>query len=272
MRERADGHDELRLLRELEDDNERRDAAMQERAWRRIEARLGQGGPTGGGAVGNAGRSFTRVKAAVAVVAILGAASVARSMIETPPPHEASPSRVPLLVQQAASELPETAPSEVVASPRVTTASSGQGAAAGEARFSGESSGTASINVVALPAARATTLDTPKKEVVARPVAKSRPADSDALDADLAAERAAIEAIRENLRKADSSAALTAIEAHRVRFARGRLVDERESLRVQALALAGRDDQAREAGARFRARYPGSLFLPVVDEVVRSLP
>jgi hypothetical protein len=54
--------------------------------------------------------------------------------------------------------------------------------------------------------------------------------------------------------------------------ARGRLAEEREALRIRALAAAGRSHDARARAAAFRARFPRSLFLPVVDQVLGSIP
>ena len=56
------------------------------------------------------------------------------------------------------------------------------------------------------------------------------------------------------------------------RFPDGRLVEEREALRVQALAQLGRAAEAHEVAARFRRQYPRSMLLPVVDAALQSLP
>jgi hypothetical protein len=50
------------------------------------------------------------------------------------------------------------------------------------------------------------------------------------------------------------------------------LTEEREALAVKALLLAGRDDEARQRAARFRERYPQSLFLPALEAKLRALP
>lgn len=62
-------------------------------------------------------------------------------------------------------------------------------------------------------------------------------------------------------------AALDALEKHRLSYPEARLAEEREALTVQALAQLGRSDEARTAAARFRARFPRSIFLPAVDAV-----
>lgn len=56
--------------------------------------------------------------------------------------------------------------------------------------------------------------------------------------------------------------ALELVDEHGRRFPAGRLVEEREALRVRALAGAGRADEARRAAAAFAQRFPRSVFLP----------
>ena len=65
--------------------------------------------------------------------------------------------------------------------------------------------------------------------------------------------------------RGDSAAALDSLDKHVQRFPAGLRTEEREALYVQALARAGRHDEARARGARFEKRFPGSLFLPVVE-------
>jgi pimeloyl-ACP methyl ester carboxylesterase len=66
--------------------------------------------------------------------------------------------------------------------------------------------------------------------------------------------------------------ALAALERHARRFVRGRLAEERESLRVPTLVMLGRSDEARRAAARFHARFPSSLCAPVVERPVEAIP
>jgi hypothetical protein len=93
----------------------------------------------------------------------------------------------------------------------------------------------------------------------------------DERDRDLAAERALIEQARTALARGRGDVALAALDRHARAYPRGALEEERESLRVEALAGDGRSDQARAAGARFHRRFPRSIFAPVVDEALRSL-
>jgi hypothetical protein len=66
------------------------------------------------------------------------------------------------------------------------------------------------------------------------------------------------------------SSALTSLTEHETRFPSGRLTEERELLFVQA--LAGKRDMAaaRARGSAFAARFPGSIFLPVVRALTAS--
>jgi hypothetical protein len=58
------------------------------------------------------------------------------------------------------------------------------------------------------------------------------------------------------------SYALTLVAQHGRRFPNGRLAEEREALRVRALANAGRTEEADRAARAFAARFPRSVFLP----------
>jgi outer membrane protein assembly factor BamD (BamD/ComL family) len=84
----------------------------------------------------------------------------------------------------------------------------------------------------------------------------------------LAEEQRVIETIHTALGRGDPAAALAAADDHARRFASGAYAEEREALAVQALARAGRTNEARARGERFRARYPRSLFLPNVETAI----
>ena len=68
----------------------------------------------------------------------------------------------------------------------------------------------------------------------------------------------------------DFAAALPPIAEHEQRFKHGRLTEEREALRVSALAGLGRIQEARHAATGFRARFPHSVLLPAVDQISRD--
>jgi hypothetical protein len=62
------------------------------------------------------------------------------------------------------------------------------------------------------------------------------------------------------LGRRDVGTALTLIAEHAGRFPHGRLAEEREALRVRALAASGRVDEARRAGIAFADRFPRSVL------------
>jgi hypothetical protein len=70
----------------------------------------------------------------------------------------------------------------------------------------------------------------------------------------------------------DFSAALGPIGEHARRFRRGRLVEEREALRVRALSGLGRTEEARRAADAFEKRFPRSVLLPAVLRMPSSGP
>ena len=72
--------------------------------------------------------------------------------------------------------------------------------------------------------------------------------------------------------RGDFAAALPPIAEHAHRFKNGRLVEEREALRVKALGGLGRTDEARHAAGAFRVRFPRSVLLPAVSQMPASGP
>ena len=70
----------------------------------------------------------------------------------------------------------------------------------------------------------------------------------------------------------DFAAALPPLLEHARRFKDGSLAEEREALRVKALAGLGRIDEARRAAAAFGARFPRSVLLPAVHQMVARKP
>jgi TolA-binding protein len=88
----------------------------------------------------------------------------------------------------------------------------------------------------------------------------------------LAAERSLLEIARVALVRGQAAGALAALERHAGQFPSGALAEEREGLLVQALVAARQYDRARERAARFNQRYPRSLFAPVVEQALASIP
>ncbi|AKU93865.1 hypothetical protein AKJ09_00529 [Labilithrix luteola] len=84
----------------------------------------------------------------------------------------------------------------------------------------------------------------------------------------LSEEYALVESARAKLAAKDYAGAGKALREHAARFPTGQLVQESESLRIQALVETGRIDEAREHAHRFRARFPSGLLLPSVARAV----
>ena len=91
-------------------------------------------------------------------------------------------------------------------------------------------------------------------------------------DGELTAERAQLETARTALARGEASAALGVLRADATARPHGRLAEERDGMTVQALALAGRTDEARTRAAAFSRKYPRSLLLPMVHGAVANVP
>ena len=91
-------------------------------------------------------------------------------------------------------------------------------------------------------------------------------------DKRLEAERKLVEMARTSLARGQTAGALAALRRHHRSFPKGELAEERDSLWVFALVASGEHAQAREHAARFRRQHPHSLFAPVVDQSIQSIP
>lgn len=83
-------------------------------------------------------------------------------------------------------------------------------------------------------------------------------------------ERRLLEPARTALARGLTPQALELLEKHEQQFANGVLAEERDALWVQALSVAGQPEAARARARRFRAAYPDSLFMPVVERALMS--
>jgi hypothetical protein len=72
-------------------------------------------------------------------------------------------------------------------------------------------------------------------------------------------------------RRGDYSAALASTREHQRRFSDGRLVEEREALRIRALMGLGRAREAGAIAALFRRKFPRSVLLESIDRMMASL-
>jgi hypothetical protein len=88
----------------------------------------------------------------------------------------------------------------------------------------------------------------------------------------LAAESAVLDVARTALAEGDGERALDAVGRHEATFVHGLLTEEREALGIRALLALGRTKEAESRFARFRARYPESLFLPAVESAMKKAP
>jgi hypothetical protein len=72
-------------------------------------------------------------------------------------------------------------------------------------------------------------------------------------------ERSLLEAAQAALGRGDAAEALTLVGQHAREFPKSDLGEEREALRIRALARAGRCDEVKSARASFVTRFPASL-------------
>ena len=81
----------------------------------------------------------------------------------------------------------------------------------------------------------------------------------------LLAEQTLLRGARRDIAKRDFAGALISVRHHEISHPKGRLTEERELLRIQALVLAGRLGEAERAADRFRRRFPQSLMLQALE-------
>ena len=121
------------------------------------------------------------------------------------------------------------------------------------------------------------TAEAPSAVVVAEPTGEPArkplptPSTSSATDT-LGVERAIIDDARAKLASGDADAALRRLDEHARRFPKARLEEEREALAIQALANAGRPEDARVRARTFRERWPKSVYAAAVDVTMKSIP
>jgi hypothetical protein len=110
-------------------------------------------------------------------------------------------------------------------------------------------------------------LPQPSAVSAARPPASSKTGPSQ-----LSAERVILDEARAALVREDAPRALRDLDRHRRMFPNALLGDERDALQVQALVKSERYDEARSLAAAFRRRAPDSLFIPMVEAAIASIP
>lgn len=99
------------------------------------------------------------------------------------------------------------------------------------------------------------------------PIPASQPSAADAFRAEL---RLLVEA-RDAVSRGDFSDALSRIVEHARRFKKSQLAEEREVLRIKSLVGLGRTQKALSAGSMFRARFPRSVLLPEMEQILAAV-
>ena len=123
-----------------------------------------------------------------------------------------------------------------------------------------------SASAVSIPVATtAQPASTAKPAAVLRPSPRATPAASPTESAD---ERLLIERARAALGRGDLDGASTALDLHAGAYPTGALSEDRDALRVLRHYLAG-SAAASSEDAAFRARYPTSVYRPVLDRAAQ---
>lgn len=104
----------------------------------------------------------------------------------------------------------------------------------------------------------------------APPVRAGTPVQSE--DGALRIELRLLEQARAAVAREDFVLAIQLLTEHSRRFRDGRLAEEREALRISALAGLGRRKDARRAAVEFEAKFPRSPLLSTVSQVIDSAP
>jgi hypothetical protein len=102
------------------------------------------------------------------------------------------------------------------------------------------------------------------------PPAISSPTDRSSSHEDDKAELRLLERARSAVARNDFGAAWSALSAHGRQFPHGRLSEEREALKVSALLGLGRRDEARRVATDFRNRFPQSVLLARMEDLLKG--
>jgi hypothetical protein len=219
------------------------------RVWERVQESL-LPGPPPGPAIPAAEVATASSGAALTVGALIVGAAVLVGVLGLPgPEEEAEPSAPNVHVR---SLLPATVPAVLPDPPHVATPGVDDPTPEPEA-------GPAAVEPLSEPVAepnvtRTATVQRPKRDAPDR----------------LEEERRLLDGGRRALRDGRASDALDAVAAHKARYPRGKLVEEREALRIRAFDRMGKATLAREVALRFLARYPSSIHRDIVERIVGS--
>jgi TolA-binding protein len=107
-------------------------------------------------------------------------------------------------------------------------------------------------------------------ETSASPALAAQPEKNRAPREDDMGELRLLERAREALTRGNFAEAWSALTTHERRFPRGRLTEEREALEVNALLGLGRRDDAERVATDFRKRFPHSVLLARMENVLKG--
>ncbi|MBI5498473.1 MAG: hypothetical protein HY904_25955 [Deltaproteobacteria bacterium] len=223
------------------------DAGMQARTWSRVEA-------TVGGAAAGTGAAMTLAgKAGIAGIVVVGSLALLSNLSGQPPPEGAPP----------LASTPALAPPEPPAPPPAV--------APGPLELP---------RPVARPPTRRHR--TPSREAApttppaeALPAAQRAPSVGEAIPAtdtnrkDSPEERLLLEAARRKLADGSPQEALAMLKQHQQQFAKGRLGEERDAMRIVALVSLGKIDDAKQGLLFFKKEHPHSML---THELEAALP
>ncbi len=120
------------------------------------------------------------------------------------------------------------------------------------------------------PAPHWTAGDEPFLDLLAAPVPAPPPPRSVA--GAIRVELRLLEQARMAVAQEDFVRAIDLLAEHARRFRTGRLVEEREALRIRSLAALGRRGEARRAAAQFEASFPRSPLLTAISQMLDPEP
>jgi hypothetical protein len=195
------------------------------------------------------------------VVGAAGYATLGPKPMPLAPPIEPAP-----VVLSVRSPEPEPAPPVAQVAPPAT-ASPAPSSAPARAVVSAQASPAppaASTGVALAPTAPTA----PTEDPTARPGPEPSVRPQTLLDE----ERGLLERGRVALARRDWVSSLEAVRAHRQRFPKGQLAEERDALEVQGLAAGGHTADARRRGEAFLVAYPQSMLRGRIDALLRELP
>ncbi len=193
------------------------------------------------------------------VVGAAGYATLGPKPMPLAPPLEPTP-----VVLSVRSPEPEPAPPVVQLAPPATSSPAPSSAPARTVVSAQAAPPAASSGVALAPMAPTA----PTEEPTARPAPEPSARPQTLLDE----ERGLLERGRVALGRRDWVSSLEAVRAHRQRFPKGQLAEERDALEVQGLAAGGHTADARRRGEAFLAAYPQSILRGRIDALLRELP